>query len=394
MPLPTLTNRTFQTGDPDYLVEFNQLRRPWGLLSDTTTIIEPMSEASGEIYFIGETDYLTKERTSFYKIGLVREAEGRDSESRLLEHQTGNPRTLSIECTIKTPLVDYIESLLHGLYASNRVEGEWFHLDATELAAAKSSAENMAAEAEVALPIWIAAAELTLQTSSPDKISPDDAVKQIYLEFLKADSAVKKFKALDASIKKIVKEAFNAGEEIEQVGRNIEVATEKLDQEKFKESYPDLFASFQKVSEKFAQRFVPSPAKNQPELTAFLEGTLTPLTVPIEAAIEAVRAGASPMASLNQTKLNLLAHLAKFDWDAENAKRKLQVFCGTAAGIEGICTWNRAMKEASKLDEDRLKAAHPEEYQSCVVVSIQQRTILQPRQVVLEPGQQGPEATD
>jgi len=341
MPLPTLTNRTFQTGHPDYLVEFNQLRRPWALLSDTPTIITPMTEASGEIYFIGETDYLTKEPTSFYKIGLVREAEGRDSESRLLEHQTGNPRTLSIECTIKTPLVDYIESLLHGLYASNRVEGEWFHLDATELAAAKSSAKNMAAQAE-----------------------------------------------------KIVKEAFNAGEEIEQVGRNIEVATEKLDQEKFKESYPDLFASFEKVSEKFTQRFVPSPAKNQPELTAFLEETLTPLAVPIEAAIEAVRANASPMASLNQTKLNLLAHLAKFDWDAENAKRKLQVFCGPAAGIEGICTWNRAMKESSKLDEDRLKAAHPEEYQSCVVVSIQQRTILQPRQVIQEPGQPGPETTD
>jgi len=42
----------------------------------------------------------------------------------------------------------------------------------------------------------------------------------------------------------------------------------------------------------------------------------------------------------------------------------------------------------------RLKAAHPEEYQSCVVVSIQQRIILQPRQVVQEPGQPGPETTD
>ena len=46
--------------------------------------------ASGEIYFIGEKDLRTKEITSYYKVGLVRENvenADRSSTQRLLEHQ-------------------------------------------------------------------------------------------------------------------------------------------------------------------------------------------------------------------------------------------------------------------------------------------------------------------
>ena len=66
-----------------------------------------MSQAAGEIYFIGEKDLRTKELTQYFKVGIVREnPENADREStqRLLEHQTGNPRERCIEsgeCTCK-----------------------------------------------------------------------------------------------------------------------------------------------------------------------------------------------------------------------------------------------------------------------------------------------------
>ena len=53
-----------------------------------------MSYKSGEIYFVREFQSGSKSLTPFVKIGLV--ASPRVSQERLLEHQTGNPRQLTI----------------------------------------------------------------------------------------------------------------------------------------------------------------------------------------------------------------------------------------------------------------------------------------------------------
>ncbi len=59
----------------------------------------------GEIYFIREQDVLTKEISDYVKVGLVREGEDRDSDERASEHQTGNPRELSVYKVVKTAAV-------------------------------------------------------------------------------------------------------------------------------------------------------------------------------------------------------------------------------------------------------------------------------------------------
>ena len=339
-----------------------------------------MSEASGEIYFIGETDYLTKEPTSFYKIGLVREAEGRDSESRLLEHQTGNPRTLSIKCRIKTPLVDYIESLLHGLYASNRVEGEWFHLDSAELAEAQSSAERLAAEAEVALPIWIKAAELKGQAASGDELEPTDEQRLVHVEFVKAYLAVKELGKLSKRTHPIGR-AIEAGEDVGDVATKQQHERGTFSETKFQTNHPALFDAYQKISESITGPFSPKKTSDDPAINEFKETELNPILVPLDAVITAVEARSTPKFELNSTKLTILAYLAKYTWLAENARRKLQVACGTAPGITGLCTWNRIIKTTAKLDRAKLKLDHPEEYASCVEVKQIDVIKVQPRQV-------------
>ena len=60
----------------------------------------------GEIYFLGERDLKSGKDTGFVKIGLVREKDARDTESRLKEHQTGNPRLLHVVKVVKTPVVE------------------------------------------------------------------------------------------------------------------------------------------------------------------------------------------------------------------------------------------------------------------------------------------------
>jgi len=341
-----------------------------------------MSEASGEIYFIGETDYLTKEPTSFYKIGLVREAEGRDSASRLDEHQTGNPRTLSINCIIKTPLVDYIESLLHGLYASNRVEGEWFHLDATELAAAKDSAAQLAAQALDAQPIWTKAAELKNEVASGDELEPTDEQRLVHVEFLKADRAVKELAKLSKRITVLLGEAIEAGEDVGDVATKQQHDRGTFNEAKFEANHPALYETYQKVSETLSGSFLPKKIKNDPAVEDFVAKELNPILIPLDVVISAVEAGSTPKSELNSVKLAILAHSARYTWLAENTRRKLQVACGTAPGIAGLCTWKRIIKTTSKLDRAKLKLDHPEEYASYVEVTQVSVVRVQPRQVV------------
>ena len=87
----------------------------------------------GEIYFIREKDLLTKEVSSYVKVGLVREGEDRGSEERASEHQTGNPRQLFVEKIVKTEAVSAVENMLHDHFANQRVSGEWFDFDNVQL---------------------------------------------------------------------------------------------------------------------------------------------------------------------------------------------------------------------------------------------------------------------
>ena len=100
----------------------------------------------GQLYFINEQDTQTGVRSNYYKIGIVRDADDRDSENRLLEHQTGNPRKLCIVETLSMPAVEAVETNLHYLFASKRVMGEWMCFNDDELKQAIAKAKELAAQ--------------------------------------------------------------------------------------------------------------------------------------------------------------------------------------------------------------------------------------------------------
>ncbi len=100
----------------------------------------------GQLYFINEQDIQTGARSNYYKIGIVRDADDRDSKNRLLEHQTGNPRKLCIVETLNMPAVEAVETNLHYLFASKRVMGEWMSFTGDELKGAIAKAKELAAQ--------------------------------------------------------------------------------------------------------------------------------------------------------------------------------------------------------------------------------------------------------
>ena len=65
----------------------------------------------GQLYFLREKDYLTGEISRYVKLGLVRNE--KRTEKRIGEHQTGNPREIYDYCSIESPFVEHLETLIH-----------------------------------------------------------------------------------------------------------------------------------------------------------------------------------------------------------------------------------------------------------------------------------------
>lgn len=87
----------------------------------------------GEVYVIGQYEIGTSNPTSLYKIGIVQN--DRSTESRVDEHQTGNPNRLFIAAKIPSEASYMVEQQMHKTWNSVRVGQEWFNLsNATDLA--------------------------------------------------------------------------------------------------------------------------------------------------------------------------------------------------------------------------------------------------------------------
>src|SRR4051812_46127632 len=72
--------------------------------------------------------FICDEKETIFKIGR-----SRDCEKRLKQLQTGNPHKLKIYKIIKSKNYREIELVLHALFAKNRMEGEWFNINARDV---------------------------------------------------------------------------------------------------------------------------------------------------------------------------------------------------------------------------------------------------------------------
>ncbi len=320
-----------------------------------------MALTPGEIYFVREADYLTKKLTPYVKIGLVREAEFRDSTNRILEHQTGNPRTLSAPDVVKTAMVERIETLLHGLFATSRIEGEWFYLEDDRLADAIKTAQTFAAEADAAYPFFERAEALKDNLASEDALPATDELKALHAEWLIADASTAELTKTEKRVREAFREAFEQNEPVAGAARAVAVkGAKRFDEPGFKAKYPEIYAEFLETISKQTGSFLPTRAKGNEDIAQYLADKVQPLIAEIDAVFVAIEAGTKAKADLNGPYLVVLETLALAEWNKDVAEMKLRVACGIHKGIEGICKWDRIMKETEKLDKPGLTVAHPD----------------------------------
>jgi hypothetical protein len=322
----------------------------------------------GQLYFINEQDVKTGTRSSYYKIGIVRDAEGRDSKNRLLEHQTGNPRKLCIVEALTMPAVEAIETSLHYLFARNRVMGEWMHFSETELQDAIKKAKELAAEMEENIEDYKFAEILKVTKSNGSKLVATEEAEERYGTIQDMKEILEACDDALAQYDDYLYEAIERG--IDVTGRakiQNRAGAKKFDENLFSATYPELYKKYSTSVFPVRGSFRIKAAKDwNPDLSAINQEQVELLADFKDQLLIADHSMDMGFA-LHEKHLGVLEIKKYAEWKSETANMKLRVMTGDAEGIEGICTWKREEKEVISFDRQTVQTTHPDEYSACVV---------------------------
>lgn len=321
------------------------------------------NEVAGEVYFLGEIELDTTSRTPFVKIGLVRKnAKNRTTEDRLTEHQTGNPRQIVELAVLQTDEADRVETLLHKVFASWRVSGEWFNLQNDRLdevlAEGKRIVRLVAAESDL---IEQAKAWETVP-SEGEKLPPDSTSQDLATTAIIAKRSRNFIGETEERVVAALVSASDTGRDITRyMAVQIKNKAASFDTAKFKKDHPDVHASFSTPTTNWSKTFTTAKMKDLGLDDTALDPSLRDLCARIDVEAASVETGGSPD-SLHELYLELLRFDALYDLEFKAAEAQLKLLCGTAPGIEGLCTWNRRENPGVSFDKDALKEQQPDLY--------------------------------
>lgn len=319
-----------------------------------------MSYQTGEIYFIRELDRASKGHTPFVKIGLVRDAEERDSFNRLVEHQTGNPRQLYLDRSgiVDTPAVDLVEAQLHRFFAPRRVSGEWFEFESeSQIQEAIETAKAFAEDAKNRVPVFEEAEKLKFQESSNGTKQASDEDLVIAKELAGAKLQIAACKAQQARIAEILQSSIDAGVDVATVANTtLKTFKPQLQEAELQAAHPDIFEKYIAEVKTWQQRFLTKVKLKGGEVA---DDDFDSAIAGITAQLDAI-SGHEEASKLNEPNLALKTLLGLANWKHDFAEARLKVSIGLYEEIEGVCTWKRGYKIDNKFDAHTFAAENPE----------------------------------
>lgn len=315
-----------------------------------------MSYRPGEIYFVRENILGTNDLSSFVKIGLV--ADQRTSAERLKEHQTGNPRRLHNQAVIETPAVHRVEAMLHRIYAPHRVSGEWFDFkDEAQILEVIENVKTLSGEVAKVVPIFDEAETLAAKPSHTGLLPSTVAIQAVADRWAVATAKVAMCTGIRSTISGKFVEALKAGVDVKGAAIEKEVYPKpKFNTTLFKKEHKEKYQEYSKVAASFSATFKSLISSVDPST---LDAQFLEQITKIEAMLAQVEK-LEDAYLLNEPLLLVTHLLALAEWDRDIAEAELKVACGTAAGIEGICTWERKASTKTSLDTDKLANLEPD----------------------------------
>ena len=335
-----------------------------------------MQLQSGELYFVREREYQVDSFTNYVKIGLVREREGRSSFDRLREHQTGNPRDLVLPPgnVLITPAIDRVEALMHNIFATRRISGEWFlFANEMEIEGAISRAKDLISETESFSGLLANAEALEGRESFETIIATSDEIIEISSRLSLAKGKLKVLVSIQSQIGNLYKAAHSEGRDLGKGAATIQrKLAPKFDQERFELENSELFQRYLETSRKWDQRFL---FKVKPTEIGALPHEFQNF---VEEITRTVANLGCNLDLLNDPLLNVTREIALAEWEIETTEAELKNICGENAGIDSVCTWVRKWVEKSVFDAKRLAEEYPKLYSSYLVEQ-ETKTYVQPK---------------
>jgi hypothetical protein len=315
----------------------------------------------GDLYFLREVDVLDGTVSPYCKIGLVKDWRQGDADKRAAEHQTGNPRQLTVIDQVHALAVSDVEKSIHHRFASQRILGEWFEMpNDTDVAAAASAARELARELEDHHEVLVRAHELRSVKSDDSTLPPTEEDQHWFVRLHTARHLKKEVEGLRKQAERIFRDAFDADPEAERFAGVTERVTRPFATGKFAEAHPDLHEQFLRSEVRMTQRFTPKrpdPGFEPPPDASF--GAMADHLQPL---IGMAAEDQSLLEDLHLAFLRLLGVEARAKWDVELAEAHLKAACDQARGIEGLCTWSRTSGEQLTFDTKAFRTEHPELY--------------------------------
>ena len=326
----------------------------------------------GELYFIREQDPLTREISDYVKIGLVKDNGGRTSESRLEEHQTGNPRDLIIHAVVTTSSIIAVETTMHGIYAPKRVNGEWFKLTNNELADAVETAKGLADEVAIFSDQIASSDALSKILSDGNAIEATPEMLTLYGLLNNSTLIVKEYEKLKKSLDSIMIHAINSGDDVGNLASKQVRNTKVFDELMFKSDFPEIYKNFVFVETTLNQRFIPVKPTQQPVLS-LIDPVFYTFASEFKRELEQDLRDNQNLHSLNRILLSIYTRAV---WDKELYTAQLKTLCGTSKEIIGICKWNREKKQTEKFDKKKFQENYPELFENYLSSAEIQATII------------------
>ena len=302
----------------------------------------------GTLYVMRERDYHSGKTLEYYKIGIVNG--DKEVEKRRKAHVTGNPRDIFTVQEFTSLAVQKLETLLHNLYAANRVHsGEWFKFSDSE-------ADALLQE----IPNWqqlIDSNYLELEGKIPPKgpgseeiIQPDPDTSERAQRLAVALAESKTAAANKTLVSKVL---------IELAGKNPEFAS------MFKSSTSNSGGSFssgmlEDLNKELWESFRTIVTVNvAPTWTVALPEEFQPT-------ISKLKKEQLPDNPVELHAMFMKAWGESYRWklEADLLKSVLLVRAASAAGIDGVFNWKKS--EVTSFDVKAFKEKNPDLYNDCI----------------------------
>ena len=327
------------------------------------------TSTSGIIYFIGEIEVLSRKKSNFVKIGLVRIANGESAKSsinRLYTLQAKQPRELFIIDEVDTHCVSIVEALLHTKLAQKNIRGEWFILEDDEVKTAVHQCRELANEFIQYSKVALIAESLAHCTSSNEVLmASDDAIAWVN-EYQKSTHIIKTCGRVRKKIMKLVMDATEMGIETTNVGFMRQRTVRSFNALGFNTKYPDLYNSFLKRSSDGISSSFRILSQPRSDASFYDDGSLADFHSAVaesENTANRYQAGDIKIGDLKIPYLALTTYKKEAAVNNAIASDYLKSFCGTAREIQDVCRWDRTENSNYKLCKSDLKKSHPDEYE-------------------------------